>query len=308
MALSVEEQGRRVAGALLTRRPGRKRASGARGRVKGWLTGDSLDCLEGPVLSGPNKAALLRSLLEETDALASMLGVWRVRFFGRPPAAADWLDVGTTSALFADFGYTARPWLTALVDLTASEDVLSKSFRHAARKGIRKCEAAGVRVELCSNFEEFARDYLAPYYEAQKDEDRFTGPLANMEALWHTDGGRHYRYFVARDPAGTPLALLGTYAFNGVATEIMSVVTVSGRASKLPAQDLLHWEIFRTHKAAGDATFNLAGFNPESTDVREAGIRRFKEKWGGRIVEVPQFEREKAPLRTRLARRARTFL
>ncbi len=85
----------------------------------------------------------------------------------------------------------------------------------------------------------------------------------------------------------------------------MSVVTEFGRTSKQPAQDLLHWEDFSNHKAAGDTTFNLAGFNPAPTDAKEAGIRRFKEKWGGRIVEVPQFEREKAPLRTRLARRAR---
>ncbi len=305
-ALSVEEQGQRVAGALLTRRPAQKK--GAVGRIKGWLTGDSLECFEGPVLTGPNKTAHLRSLLEDTDTLASALGVPRVHFFGRPPAAADWPAAETTSVLFEEFGYAARPWLTTLIDLTTPEDELSRSFRHAARKGVRKCEAVGIRVGVCANFEEFSRDYLTPYYEAQKDEGRFAGLLANLETLWDTDGGRHYRYFIARDSEGAPLALLGTYAFNGVATEIMSVVTVSGRARKLPAQDLLHWEVFRTHKAAGDTTFNLAGFNPEPADAKESGIRRFKEKWGGQTVDVPMFFRDRSGPIVRLGKSAARFV
>ena len=83
----------------------------------------------------------------------------------------------------------------------------------------------------------------------------------------------------------------------------MSGRTSVGRACNLPAQDLLHWAAFQRHKNAGDRWFNLAGYSPAPINAKEDGIRRFKAKWGGREIAIPQYTRDDPPLRFRLLRR-----
>ena len=107
--------------------------------------------------------------------------------------------------------------------------------------------------------------------------------------MWNIDGGRHYRFFVAQDANGRVLATLGSYRFNRLATEIMSHRTDASFEENLPAQDLLHWHMFKAHKSAGDRWFNLAGYSPDPGNHKEAGIRRFKKKWGGREVSVSKY-------------------
>jgi hypothetical protein len=106
-------------------------------------------------------------------------------------------------------------------------------------------------------------------------------------AMWdHNDSGV-YTWFVALDESGDPVGTLGTYRHAGVATEVMSA---RDPGFALPSQDLLHWEVIRHHRDAGDQLFDLAGFAPEPADPKEAGIRRFKEKWGGRVVPAPRYD------------------
>jgi lipid II:glycine glycyltransferase (peptidoglycan interpeptide bridge formation enzyme) len=81
------------------------------------------------------------------------------------------------------------------------------------------------------------------------------------------------------------------YVFNGVATETASALTAHAYSQKIPAQDLLHWEMMLEAKRMGCHTFNLAGVSPNPIDPKSEGIRRFKEKWGGTFFEYTRFER-----------------
>ena len=285
--LEVKDEGGRAAGALLSRRrPNLKdmsAADNARVRLSGMYSG-WLDCFEGPVLTGTDKRGQLDRMLERIDALAAETGVREVRFHG-PPANCDWAGEDDVLNAFRDLGYVEEPYLTTVIALAPPEEELFSGFKHAARKGIRKCEQHGVQVLQCRTREAFLQDFRRPYYDAMAvppDE-------ARALAMWDIDGGRHYRFFVAKDAAGRVLATLGTYSFNGLATEIMSHRTKESFKHNLPAQDLLHWEIFKAHKAAGDTGFNLAGYSLNAATPKQAGIRRFKEKWGGREVSVPKF-------------------
>jgi lipid II:glycine glycyltransferase (peptidoglycan interpeptide bridge formation enzyme) len=94
---------------------------------------------------------------------------------------------------------------------------------------------------------------------------------------------------VVEDSGGNVHAVLGTYCYQGIVTEIMSGRTNFGKSSNVPAQDLLHWEAMLYHKRSGDRYFNLAGYSPNPANEKEAGIRRFKEKWGGREISVPSY-------------------
>lgn len=85
------------------------------------------------------------------------------------------------------------------------------------------------------------------------------------------------------------------YIFNGVATEIASGTMPLAYELKLPAQDLLHWEMMLEAKRLGAHTFDLAGVAPLPRNSKEEGIRRFKEKWGGRYVEYYTYRKGLIP-------------
>lgn len=302
--LTSEEEGERKAGMLVSLRPYDLPIASPWSRLRAFVTGrlnGTLECFEGPVLSTPTGMTHLRVLLRKLDALSSRLGVRMIRLGGVPPLAG-WGDNPEASALFFEFGYRKISWLTSIVDLAPTEEALQRSFRQSARKGIRKALEGGLSVSQCKTEDDFVRDFRSEYYAGLLAEGHASrGDLRDIE-MWRIGAGRHYRFLTAKDQSGVVHATLGTYSFNGVATEIMSGRTPAGTVANLPAQDLLHWEAFRIHRAAGDRWFNLAGFNPTPGDAKEIGIRRFKEKWGGREVAVPQFVRERDPMPIRLAR------
>lgn len=290
----------RLAGALLSLRP-----SGGRGlrdlARRLTLGSGTLECVEGPVLAGSDRPGHVGSLLEQVDELAARLRARSVIFFGGPPASSWPADNGVARA-FARSGYRIVPRLTALVDLRLSQEELFARLRHAARQAVRKAGAARLRIEECRDFATYVRDFVGAYEESVTAEGRAIPARLREVDPWSLGAGEFYRYFVARALDGAILGTLGTYAFNGVATEIMSTLTPEGRRRRLPAQDLLHWEAFVAHRRGGDALFNLAGYSATPADRREEGIRRFKQKWGGLETEVPQFVKEMRA-RSRTARR-----
>jgi len=297
----------RVAGALFGLRPPPQ--TGRRMALKMALAGEGrgvLECIAGPVLADSTTALVhLDAVLVETDRLARTLGIGAVRFSGRPPAA-QWPEMDAVATVFARFGYAPRWWETALVDLSPEPNALLKGFRQSARKGIRRCRELGIEVVECTTRDQYIAWFSRPLLETRAAIGQL-GPEACERAekdWWHLVGARHYRYFVAKR-GDQVLGMLGTYRWAGLATEIMSERTVPARKERLPVQDLLHWTAFLAHRMAGDRLFDLAGFAAEPSDDKEKGIRRFKEKWRGRTVAVPTFERRTPSPVGRLAQHLR---
>lgn len=162
--------------------------------------------------------------------------------------------------------WTTVPWQTALVDLVGDDQALLRSFNRSAR---REVEAAPYTYE-CGG-DEFIRLFL----DLRPDK-----PLRLLTSKWwEIPEARCYRFFIAPGK-GT----LGVYSHEGLATEVMA----SGRC-----QDALHWQAFRSCRDAGDVLFDLAGFNPNPQTEKEKGIRAFKLKWSGRMVDTPILERSR---------------
>jgi hypothetical protein len=159
-------------------------------------------------------------------------------------------------------------------------------------------------VRLCST----EADFVSGYLPAFNDGRALAGisPVEPDTEVWSFRLGHpdHFRFWEVTSPSGEALATLGTYRFNGLATEVMSARTSRGIELGLPAQDLAHFEAMRWHGAAGDALFDLAGFSASPSTAKEAGIRRYKEKWGGRLVETSHYVWCERPIRDRLLQRA----
>ena len=286
--VELVDSGARRAGALFRWQIPRMNTLLPRLRTKvAGLSNGTLECLAGPVLGTTAQRDQLDRLLRRVADLAHQLGIRRVRFSGRPPSA-EWPD--ELDEVFAAHGYRCEPWLTALVDIARGDDALLASFRQAARKGIRRCQEFGIVVRECTDADEYLRDFSRPLFATRAALNMPVEPDQPEQSWWALDEGRHYRYFVARNADGAVLGMLGTYRWNGTATEIMSERTILARDMHWPVQDLLHWEAFRVHRGLGDSLFDLAGFSPSPRHDKEQGIRHFKEKWQGRVASMSSFE------------------
>jgi Acetyltransferase (GNAT) domain len=286
----VERDGSRMAGTLVSIRPSISQGMDIRERFWSHLTGraaGTLECFEGPVLPCADVREGLTNLLRQVGALADSLRINHIRFVGAP-VLAPWAGSAEVREVFRDFGYEERPWLTSVVDLTEAEGSLRRNLEQAARKGIRKSLEGGLVVVRCESRDQFIERFCKAYHETVDADEKGTMAARNEE-FWLADSDCHYNFFVVEDANGEIHAFLGTYRYQRVATEIMSGRTTVGRARNMPAQDLLHWEVMLHHKRTGDRYFNLAGYSPNPTNEKELGIRRFKEKWGGREISVPSY-------------------
>lgn len=264
------------AAALLLLRP--PEARGLRGRLRGARP--TVECLDGPILSDVGQLpAVLDALL--VAARTEKAGAITVT----PPPRAGWGDTKRAREIFAAAGYVHRPWLTLLVNLADGEEGLVARLHRSARKAVRRAERAGIVIERLTDRMVLVDRFFRPYAAfSQTDVEAL---VARGLATVRSDDRHAYAWFVAIDPTGDVVGTLGTCRHGGVATEIMSSRSPS---TDLPVQDLLHWEVMRHHRALGDEVFDLAGISPTPLTDAEAGIRRFKEKWGGAPTPVPRYD------------------
>ena len=224
-----------------------------------------------------------RTLLEGVKSLA---GQWGVGCLG-PGYLSPAIPMGGGTQirdwLLAN-GFAVRPWATLLVDLRGGEAAVWEQLDRSAKKAIRKAERSGIEVRRAQTLEELETCFYQPYLSAERAWGRAAQPWRMFEALFKKDVQQRYGFFWA-EQMGQVVGTLGGYSFGGMVTEIGSAMTAKAYARKLPAQDLLHWEILRWAVGQGCHTFNLAGINPAPTNPKEAGIRQFKEKWGGRYTD-----------------------
>lgn len=277
-----------------------------RNRVLGALFGykkSGLECIEGPAVSQLNAVDYFSHFLNEVEDLSKKISAQYIKFHGILPLY--FLTDDKIKILFKKFNYVENQWLTALIDLKKPPEILMKSIHHSARKGIKKCLELGIEIKECKTLEEYKTDFHEPFFETRRQLKQSVPENYKDRIWWDIDKSKNYRYFVACDSNNRVLGLLGTYSFNGVATEIMSERTELARAQKWPVQDLLHWHVFNVHRDLGDSFFNLAGFNPKPKDEKEMGIRKFKEKWSGEVKTVSSYYKECAKLYPMLKRKLR---
>lgn len=249
-----------------------------RGRRSGVL-----ECSDGPALPAGDEAAALPGILAAAIECAHELGARSVLV--APPSTVGWGTDSKVRGVLSTAGFECVEWMTLLVDLRRDESALTAALHRSARKAVRHAQSAGATVRRCEDPAEVEASFLRPFARwSGADEQEVVRRGRAMLAHDH-DGA--YEWLVAIGPDGAVAGTLGSVRHGGVATEIMSS---RDPASALPLQDLLHWHALQLRRAAGDELFDLAGVNPAPVDSKEAGIRRFKEKWGGMPAPKPRYE------------------
>jgi len=309
--VEVLEGGERIVGALFTFRNQSEISFSKIGSLLNIFNlkgGGALTCIGGPIILDISNGNSIHLLLNEANNIAHQVRASSIQL-KNPHYSKNNSEKDLICKIFKHHGFSEHIWKTTIIDLMLEETKLFDGLKRSVRKAIKKCNKAGVEVKCCNSFDEYYNKFALVYFEDNIGNIPARSSLCkSWDLAAGNDSGKYYRYFYAIDSNGRVLATLGTYSFLGVATEIMSHRTQVTIKEKIPAQDIIHWEIIKFHKALGDKWFDLAGYSPAPKTPKEEGIRRFKQKWGGKEIETPTFilNRESVPLH--LARKIRNWL
>lgn len=268
---------------------------------------------QGPVLGVPEAgrtADVLAACLRAVQDLASERGVTGIEYGSLPLAVPPPSDA--ERAVFIRSGYDARPHATIRIDCRGSLEALWGHLKSdVARTPIRKAQRDGVTVRMIRTLEDL--HVFHRLVNEWRQEQRF--PPYRFErhgAMW-THLAPHCAFFLA-EHGGEALGGFGLWFFNGTGHLFTPVQSAEARRRKLYVGDLMYWEMIRWCHAQGLAICDLSGVAPAPDSEKELGIRRFKEKWGGRLIEYPMFSQPLHPARwalgnamRRVSRRARTL-
>lgn len=186
-------------------------------------------------------------------------------------------------------------WATLIVELTSETECWERLDR-SARGGVRRADRSGVVVSAIGDLAEL-RDY---YSFAERCATQLGKPMygfADFSTMWEAFRGRvPFEVFVARLD-GEIAAGLGVWGFGRRIQEWGSFQAKRDDVLHARVGDALKWHVIRWALSEGLAEYDLAGVSPCPTTAKEAGIRVFKEKWGGRYTELQSCEATLSPFR-----------
>lgn len=171
-------------------------------------------------------------------------------------------------------------WSTFLIDLQQSKDLIVSGFdKHSAKKNIERAVERGVQISQIN--ESNISDYhillnkfrIASHNEPFEYEDTYE--------LWKLLERVGFKGFLATKD-GVNIGGITFSFFNGYINEWGIARSLTDKNEKLYAQDLLKWKIIEWGIDNKQKYYDLSGFNPCPESGKEAGILRYKKKWGGK--------------------------
>lgn len=204
-------------------------------------------------------------------------------------------DTSTLRAIFEKNGFHTDDHLGILIDLSQPEEVLWKDVHTKRRNEIRRAVKEG-----CQVVEQTTPDALIDcyailtevYQRAKLPLPAFDHFNAMLDQSTETTGLRVFTAMSDDKIIGCMLCLAwGDTIYDYYAGAF------SRYYHKYP-NDLLPWEVFRWAKANGFAWFDFGGAGKPNVPY---GVRDYKKKFGGRLLNFGRYERVHFPILYRLA-------
>ena len=291
----------RVFAETLNHRPGLWATVDEAGEVRALMTPVAIGSLRGPVralairlvaFAGPLVAAGPDSSAAFGTLLRTYQGTRRTALFTEFRNHA---DTATLTSSLAACGFRHERHLNFLIDLTPTPEELWRRVASNARRNIRNARRLGVVVREAGDQSEIAAGYellRAVYKRIQvplPDRSLFTaahrilGPLGRFKALLA---------YVDDRPIGILTLLMYRkavyYWYTGTLREY----------ARYRAGDLLVWHAIESARAEG---YFLLDFGGAGRPGEPYGVRDFKAKYGGRLVDFGRDVWVPSPVRLRLA-------
>lgn len=236
----------------------------------------------GPLVLDPSRHDdVLTAFLHHVDAVAARDGVAALEH-GRLP-----LEWGANVRAIAQAaGFEVTEWGTFVIDLSTPLEAMWNGLKtSSARYAVKRAMKVGLTVYDAS------ADPVDAHARCEYEHSR-----AHRLAVWPREWfvsirdalqpAGAYRV-VAAEYEGRPIAFTPAVLFGGNMHLVKPVQLPFCREAKIPAGDLLMWELIKVGHEQHLRTFDLGGVAPSPSTTAERQIRFFKSKWGGVYVTYP---------------------
>ena len=170
----------------------------------------------------------------------------------------------------------ASPIGTVVVNLSLDEDAIWKGIHSKHRNVIRKAKSMGLTVETAPEYFEGA--YNAYRASQERSGNHIIAPV-EYRRLYEAMNGNAIHFAAVKDSQVHASALILFSRFSSYYLYGGSMATAAAGAA-----NLVHWEAMKTMKALGIRRYDFMGvrLNPHP-ESKYAGIKRFKERFGGAL-------------------------
>jgi serine/alanine adding enzyme len=241
----------------------------------------------GPLVKGDDADILAFILHEYENDVGSLAIYTQIRNLG---------DISVNRNVFESAGYAYEEHLNIVVDLSKSEDLLWKEVHSKRRNEIRRAQKEGTYVRELDKLPEIEEmyDILDEVYHYAKlpfvDKSIFIAAFEILRPIGLC------RYFGAFNK-GT---LVGTMCLLTYKQHLYDWYAGSRREylNKYP-NDLLPWEVFKWGRQNSYRIFDFGGAGKPDKDY---GVRDYKRKFGGELVNFGRFQKVHKPMTYLLAK------
>lgn len=175
---------------------------------------------------------------------------------------------------------------TIVLDLTKSEDELwSLLEKKSIRWGINYATRKSLKV-ISSRDKKLRSDFYRMYLSTAKEGGFSPEEEKTIESIEESGIGKmHYILSEVGLVAGG-LVILDINKKNAV----LDLTALSDEGKELQAMPFLYWNMILDAKKSGFLLFDLGGYDADAKEgEKTANINKFKERFGGTIVEQPVF-------------------
>jgi serine/alanine adding enzyme len=203
-------------------------------------------------------------------------------------------DCGAAQGVLASHGFTFHDHLNFLIDLTGPAKAIWAQIRPNARRNIRKAERLNVRVREADDI----ADIDAAYGVLRDSYKRLRVPLppaSLFRSTFEILGPLGMMRVLLAEVDDTVVGALTLLLHKGVALYWYTGM-LREHSSHRPA-DLLVWRSLELARELGLEVFDFGG---GGTPEKDYGVRDFKAKFGGELVNYGRNIKVHAPVRFRL--------
>ncbi|HEU5072287.1 MAG TPA: GNAT family N-acetyltransferase [Verrucomicrobiae bacterium] len=168
------------------------------------------------------------------------------------------------------------------LDLSRGPERLYAALHHSIRRGVRKAERAGLKIERSATLEAM-RAFYALHCLTRRRHGVPPQPFSFFESIVrHVFATGRGCIFSARQASGVVVAAAVFFQHRGRA--IYKFGAFDRRFQALRPNNLLMWEAIKWHAQNGHATLHLGRTSPSAS-----GLRRFKLEFGAREERIDYF-------------------
>ena len=258
----------------------------------------------GPLYSGSENAReVFNSLLDTVDSLARQSGIYMVRQIlpAYLPADPGWKEL---DEVFVSHGYESRPKATVILKVRDMKvDHLWERLKKDTRRAVRKARNQRVSVVEATTEKEVDAYYNIRKETARRNRLRFPS-REYFQAILRSFPRDVYKIFLS-EHEGHWVSGQGVAVFNG--NLILEGVCYSdySKENSIYGNDLVQWHIIEWACSQGANMVDWVGYFTQPQTKHEEGINSYKLKWGGEVVEYPEYFKVFSPVKFRLVDLAR---